>query len=79
MAASLRFILVLEPPDPVGGSCLEIEASRKACESFLSASLRGFISCSQSYLGCCVCVCVHLCIVFKGVCLGFGFETFTFF
>ena len=65
MAASLRFILVLEPPDPVGGSCLEIEASRKACESFLSASLRGFISCSQSYLGCCVCVCARICVLFS--------------
>lgn len=84
MSASLRFILFLEPPDPVGGSCLEMEASRKACESLLSASLRGFISCSRSHLeGVCVCVrayvSVHLCIVFKGVCSGFGFETFTFF
>lgn len=90
MSVSLRFILFLEPPDPVGGSCLEMEASRKACESLLSASLRGFISCSRSHLeGVCACVrayvSVHLCIVFKGVCqdlvlkLLLSFNSFFFF
>lgn len=67
----------MEPPDPVGGSCLEIEASWKACESFLSASLQGFISCSQSYLGWCMCVCVCV-YCFQGCLLRIWFWNFYF-
>lgn len=81
MAASLRFILILEPLDPVGISCLEIEASQKACESFLSGSLQGFISCSQGYLGCCarVCVSARACVYcFQGCLLRIWFWNFYF-